>query len=60
MDGSPGAFYVFTSNVDAHSFDAFRSCEVRECHGNTELWQCAKPCNFAVTESARAHSYILS
>ena len=26
---APGAFHVFTSNVDAHSFDAFPSCEAR-------------------------------
>lgn len=36
-----GAFFVFTSNVDAHHFDWFRACEIRECHGNTELYQCA-------------------
>ncbi|KAL7540147.1 hypothetical protein ACHAXR_009914 [Thalassiosira sp. AJA248-18] len=35
-----GAFFVFTSNVDAHSFDVFGSHEIRECHGNVELWQC--------------------
>ena len=39
-----GAFFVFTSNVDAHSADTFHACEVRECHGNTELWQCSEPC----------------
>lgn len=36
-----GAFFVFTSNVDAHHFDWFRACEIRECHGNTEIYQCA-------------------
>ena len=35
-----GAFFVFTSNVDAHSYDVFPSHEIRECHGNVELWQC--------------------
>jgi len=35
-----GAFFAFTSNVDAHHFDWFRACEIRECHGNTELYQC--------------------
>eukprot|EP00804_Cyclotella_cryptica_P018641 CCRYP_011436-RB/>CCRYP_011436-RB protein AED:0.16 eAED:0.16 QI:34/-1/0/1/-1/1/1/0/508 len=39
-----GAFFFFTSNVDAHSYDVFQSHEIRECHGNTELWQCR---NFA-------------
>jgi len=35
-----GAFFLFTSNVDAHSFDVFESHEIRECHGNVEMWQC--------------------
>lgn len=35
-----GAFFVFTSNVDAHHFDWFDACEIHECHGNTELYQC--------------------
>lgn len=42
--GFPGAFFVFTSNVDTHSYDHFDACEVRECHGNIELWQCSGPC----------------
>eukprot|EP00928_Gymnodinium_smaydae_P045721 TRINITY_DN30436_c0_g1_i1.p1 TRINITY_DN30436_c0_g1~~TRINITY_DN30436_c0_g1_i1.p1 ORF type:complete len:437 (+),score=26.84 TRINITY_DN30436_c0_g1_i1:122-1432(+) len=41
VEGKPGAFYVFTSNVSAHSYDWFRACEIRECHGSTELYQCA-------------------
>eukprot|EP00440_Ansanella_granifera_P045379 gb/GFBE01049168.1/.p1 GENE.gb/GFBE01049168.1/~~gb/GFBE01049168.1/.p1 ORF type:complete len:422 (+),score=85.93 gb/GFBE01049168.1/:1-1266(+) len=41
IEGCPGAFFVFTSNVDAHHFDWFRACEIRECHGNVELYQCA-------------------
>ncbi|KAJ1458471.1 hypothetical protein M885DRAFT_512932 [Pelagophyceae sp. CCMP2097] len=44
-DDAAGAFFVFTSNVDAHSFDVFAAHEVRECHGNTELYQCAEPCS---------------
>lgn len=46
VDGAAGAFYVFTSNVDGHSFDYFEPEEVRECHGNTEVWQCGSmpPC----------------
>lgn len=39
-----GAFFAFTSNVDAHSFSVFDKNEVRECHGNTEWWQCAGDC----------------
>lgn len=41
----PGAFFCFTSNVDAHSFDHFHPAEVRECHGNLETYQCARPCS---------------
>ena len=36
-------FFCFTSNVDAHSLLAFPLEEVYECHGNSELWQCASP-----------------
>ncbi|CAE7577725.1 unnamed protein product [Symbiodinium sp. CCMP2456] len=36
-----GAFYIFTSNVDAHHYDWFLPNEIRECHGNTELYQCS-------------------
>jgi len=39
-DKRAGAFFVFTSNVDGHSFDVFESHEIRECHGNVEMWQC--------------------
>lgn len=40
----PGAFFAFTSNVDAHHFDWFTASEIRECHGNVELYQCASGC----------------
>lgn len=40
VEGRAGAFFTFTSNVDAHSFDYFYAHEIRECHGNVELWQC--------------------
>jgi len=46
----PGAFFAFTSNVDAHHYDWFQACEIRECHGNVELYQCAasrRACRFA-------------
>jgi len=51
----PGAFFVFTSNVDAHHFDWFRAEEIRECHGNTELYQCATPrrCSKAIWRAPR-------
>jgi len=44
VDSYPGAFYLFTSNVDAHSFDHFEASEIRECHGNIECFQCDQPC----------------
>jgi NAD-dependent SIR2 family protein deacetylase len=37
------AFYVITSNVDAHFYDWFPACEIYECHGSVELFQCARP-----------------
>jgi len=39
-----GAFYAFTSNIDAHVYDYFHAGEVRECHGNAEFWQCSDVC----------------
>jgi hypothetical protein len=39
-----GAFFWFTTNVDAHWVAAgFSAREVFEAHGNVERWQCAKP-----------------
>ena len=40
---SAGAFFSFTSNVDAHMFDTFEAKEIHECHGNIETWQCSSP-----------------
>lgn len=44
VDARPSAFFAFTSNVDAHHFDWFEACEIMECHGNVELYQCAAEC----------------
>lgn len=44
-----GAFFFFTSNVDAHAYDVLPSHEIRECHGNVELWQC---CDFGCGTNA--------
>ena len=41
ISGHAGSFYIFTSNVDAHHYDWFLPCEIRECHGNLELYQCS-------------------
>ena len=38
--GDAEAFFSFTSNVDAHHLGTFGASEVRECHGNSETWQC--------------------
>ena len=43
VEGAAGAFMVYTSNVDAHSYDYFKANEIRECHGNIELLQCSRP-----------------
>jgi len=43
-NGSPccaGAFHAYTSNVDAHFYDKLPACEIHDCHGSIELWQCA-------------------
>lgn len=39
--GRAQAFWSFTSNVDAHHLRVFGEEEVRECHGNSETWQCS-------------------
>ena len=40
-DGAAGAFFAYTSNVDAHWQAAgFAPHEIYEIHGNTESWQC--------------------
>ena len=57
VDGLAGAFFVFTSNVDAHSFDHFDANEIRECHGNTELWQCSRPCTTAIWRAPAAFAF---
>ena len=41
VSGHAGAFYIFTSNVDGHHYDWFLPNELRECHGNVELYQCS-------------------
>mmetsp|Transcript_71794 Transcript_71794/g.149994 ORF Transcript_71794/g.149994 Transcript_71794/m.149994 type:complete len:409 (-) Transcript_71794:732-1958(-) len=58
VDEKPGAFYVFTSNVDAHHFDWFRASEIRECHGNVELYQCAHPGHSDCSGVWRAPSHL--
>jgi len=41
----PGAFFIYTSNVDHHSVIAgFLDTELNEIHGSTEIWQCSHPC----------------
>ena len=41
LNSHAGGFFIFTSNVDAHSYDFFDPSEVYECHGNTEVYQCS-------------------
>lgn len=53
----PGAFFAFTSNVDAHHFDWFPPHEVRECHGNVELLQCEGPCTKEVWRAPKSFHF---
>lgn len=59
VEENPGAFFVFTSNVDAHHFDWFRACEIRECHGNTEIYQCSELCGANVWRIPRDFRFIV-
>jgi NAD-dependent SIR2 family protein deacetylase len=54
--GAAQAFYSFTSNVDAHHLRVFGEAEVRECHGNSETWQCSDRACHTFAESADAPS----
>ena len=50
------AFFSFTSNVDAHHLRVFGEEEVRECHGNSEVWQCSDRKCHAFSPEAEAES----
>jgi len=59
---SAGAFYIFTSNVDAHSYDYFRANEIYECHGNIELWQCSSrgfSCSSGIWRAPLSHEFFV-
>jgi len=46
LENIPGPFFHWTSNVDAHAMKSgMKRTEVHEVHGNTEVWQCGKPCS---------------
>ena len=50
-----GAFFAFTSNVDAHSQRVFEPAEIFECHGHSEAWQCGnRACAEALADEAEA------
>lgn len=51
--GAAQAFWSFTSNVDAHHLRVFGEDEVRECHGNSETWQCSDRGCHALSEPSR-------
>ncbi|CAB9522134.1 expressed unknown protein [Seminavis robusta] len=56
--GPAGAFFSFTSNVDAHLHDLFEAHEIHECHGNIESWQCSDPyCDAGVFRAPLDHSF---
>lgn len=52
-----GGFFAFTSNVDAHHYDWFRAGEIRECHGNVELFQCHRVCSRHIWRAPLDHSF---
>merc|ERR1712025_1286241 len=37
--------------------DFFDAAEVNECHGNTEVWQCSKPCRRATWRAPLDYSF---
>ena len=58
VDGFAGAFHVFTSNVDAHFYDMFEACEIHDCHGNIELWQCSnRDCESGIWRAPIEHHF---
>jgi NAD-dependent SIR2 family protein deacetylase len=58
IGGPAGAFFLVTSNVDAHSYDVFEAHELHECHGNIETWQCSDPyCSAGVWRAPLDHSF---
>eukprot|EP01089_Gocevia_fonbrunei_P004257 TRINITY_DN1427_c0_g1_i1.p1 TRINITY_DN1427_c0_g1~~TRINITY_DN1427_c0_g1_i1.p1 ORF type:complete len:405 (-),score=66.67 TRINITY_DN1427_c0_g1_i1:11-1225(-) len=53
-----GGFFIVTSNVDSHSRKSgFNPNEIYEIHGNTDLWQCAKPCCDTVWPAPSNHLF---
>mmetsp|Transcript_11164 Transcript_11164/g.13949 ORF Transcript_11164/g.13949 Transcript_11164/m.13949 type:complete len:260 (-) Transcript_11164:1534-2313(-) len=52
-----GAFYYFTTNVDAHCYDHFQAYEVRERNGNIEQYQCSKRCSRDVWRAPAEHLF---
>lgn len=59
MNGkTAGAFFSFTSNVDAHFYDFFEACEINDCHGNIELWQCSnRDCSSGIWRAPIEHKF---
>mmetsp|Transcript_5448 Transcript_5448/g.6340 ORF Transcript_5448/g.6340 Transcript_5448/m.6340 type:complete len:370 (-) Transcript_5448:1169-2278(-) len=54
---SAGAFYFFTTNVDAHSHNFFQPEEIRERYGNIETYQCSQPCSHNRWKAPLNHSF---
>jgi len=45
VEGVPGPFFIYTSNIDGHNQRArFALNEIYEIHGCLEEWQCSIPC----------------
>lgn len=62
VKGEPaGAFFCYTSNVDAHWYDVCEPQEIHECHGNVELWHCADPysCQSGIWRAPFQHRFLV-
>ena len=58
VNGIAGAFYCFTSNVDGHFYDTLDACEIHDCHGCIELWQCSdENCDSGIWRAPIDHEF---
>eukprot|EP01012_Entosiphon_sulcatum_P058118 TRINITY_DN8207_c0_g1_i1.p1 TRINITY_DN8207_c0_g1~~TRINITY_DN8207_c0_g1_i1.p1 ORF type:complete len:382 (-),score=40.28 TRINITY_DN8207_c0_g1_i1:57-1202(-) len=58
QSASLAKFMALTSNVDEHLLAAgFDPVEVREVHGNAEVWQCAGPCTSRTWRAPKGYRF---
>lgn len=60
-DEAAGAFFLFTSNCDGHSYDYFPAHEIHDCHGSVELWQCSnrEDCDSGLWRAPLDHTFVV-